>query len=38
MKMDLREVGINGANWIWLAHDKGQWQAFVNTVMKLQVP
>jgi hypothetical protein len=38
IKMDLREIGIGGANWIWLAQDRVQWQAFVNTVMNLQVP
>jgi hypothetical protein len=37
IKMDLREIGINGANWIRLAQDRVQWQAFVNTVMNLQV-
>jgi hypothetical protein len=36
--MDLREIGINGANWIQLAQDRVQWRAFVNTVMKLLVP
>jgi hypothetical protein len=36
--MDLREIGINGANWIWLAQDRVQWLAFVNTVMNLWVP
>jgi hypothetical protein len=35
---DLREIGIDGANWIWLAQDKVQWWAFVSTVMKLLVP
>jgi hypothetical protein len=38
IKMDLREIGINGANWIQLAQDRVQWRAFVNTVMNLQVP
>jgi hypothetical protein len=38
IKMDLREVGINGANWIQLAQDRVQWWAFVNTVMSLWVP
>jgi hypothetical protein len=38
IKMDLRELGINGANWIQLAQDRVQWRAFVNTVMNLQVP
>jgi hypothetical protein len=38
IKMDLREIGIDGANWIGLAQDKVQWHAFVNTVMNLRVP
>jgi hypothetical protein len=37
IKMDLRETGIDSTNWIQLAHDRVQWRAFVNTVMKLQV-
>jgi hypothetical protein len=36
--MDLREIGIDGANWIQLAQDRVQWRAFVNTVMNLRVP
>jgi hypothetical protein len=38
IKMDLREIGTDGANWNRLAQDRVQWQAFVNTVMNLQVP
>jgi hypothetical protein len=38
IKLDLREIGINGENWIQLAQDRIQWQAFVNTVINLQVP
>jgi hypothetical protein len=38
IKMDRRETGIDGANWIRLTQDKVQWRAFVNTVMNLQVP
>jgi hypothetical protein len=38
IKMDIRETGIDGANWIRLAQDMVQWRAFVNTVMNLQVP
>jgi hypothetical protein len=38
IKMDLRETGIDGANWIRLAQDRVQWRAFVNTVMNLRVP
>jgi hypothetical protein len=38
IKMDLREIGIDGANWVQLAQDRVQWWAFVNTIMKLRVP
>jgi hypothetical protein len=38
IKMDLREMGIDGTNWIQLAQDRFQWWAFVNTVMNLRVP
>jgi hypothetical protein len=38
IKMDLREIGINGANGIRLAQDSVQWQAFVNTVRYRRVP
>jgi hypothetical protein len=34
-KMDLREIGIDGANWIRLAQDRVQWRAFLSTVMNL---
>jgi hypothetical protein len=37
IKMDLREIGIDGANWIRLAQDRVQWQACVNTVVNLRV-
>jgi hypothetical protein len=38
IKMDLREIRIDGANWIRLAQDKIQWRAFVSTVMNLRFP
>jgi hypothetical protein len=38
IKMDLREIGIDVANWIRLAQDRVQWRAFVNTVMKFRIP
>jgi hypothetical protein len=38
IKMYLREIEIDGANWIRLAQDRVQWRAFVNMVMNLRVP
>jgi hypothetical protein len=38
IKLDLREIGIDGSNLIRLAQDRVQWRAFVNTVMNLRVP
>jgi hypothetical protein len=36
-KMDLREIGWDGMDWIDLAQDRDQWRALVNTVMNLRV-
>jgi hypothetical protein len=36
IKMDLGEIGIDGANWIQLAQDRVQWWASVKTVMNLR--
>jgi hypothetical protein len=38
IKMDLREIGIDEANWIQLAQDRVQWRTFVDTVMNSLVP
>jgi hypothetical protein len=38
IKIDLREVGLDGVDWIDLAQDRDQWRALVNTVMNLRVP
>jgi hypothetical protein len=38
IKMDLKEIGIDGANWIRLTQDRVRLQAFVRTVMNLRVP
>jgi hypothetical protein len=38
IKMDLREIGIDGTNWIRLAQDKVRCRAFVSTVMSLRDP
>jgi hypothetical protein len=32
IKMDLREIGMDGVNWIQLAHDRVQWRACVKYV------
>jgi hypothetical protein len=37
IKLDLREIRIDGANWIRLAQDRVWCRAFVNTVMNLRV-
>jgi hypothetical protein len=38
IKMDLREVGWGGMDWIDLAQDRDRWRAIVNTVMNLLLP
>jgi hypothetical protein len=37
-KLDLREIGIDRTNWIWLAWDRVQWRSFVNAVMNFCAP
>jgi hypothetical protein len=37
-KMDLKEIGWDGMDWIDMAQDRDQWRALVNTVMNLRVP
>jgi hypothetical protein len=38
IRMDLREIGWGGMDWIGLAQDRGKWRALVNTAMNLWVP
>jgi hypothetical protein len=38
IKMDLREVGYGGLDWVDLAQDWDRWRALVYTVMNLRVP
>jgi hypothetical protein len=38
IKIDLREIGWDGMDWIDLAQYRDQWRAFVNTVMNLRIP
>jgi hypothetical protein len=37
-KLDLRNIGWDGMDWINLAQDSDKWRALVNTVMNLRVP
>jgi hypothetical protein len=38
IKIDLREIGWDGEDWIDLAQDRDQWRALLRAVMNLQVP
>jgi hypothetical protein len=38
IKIDLREIGWGGIDWIHPAQDRDQWRALVKTVMKLRIP
>jgi hypothetical protein len=38
IKMDLREIGRDGVDWIYMAQDRDQWRALVNAVLDLRVP
>jgi hypothetical protein len=35
--MDLREIDLEGADWIRLAEDRDRWRAVVSAVMNLRV-
>jgi hypothetical protein len=37
IKMDLREIGSGGVEWIHLAQDRDRWRAVVSAVMNLCV-
>jgi hypothetical protein len=38
IKTDLREIGWDGMEWIYLAQDRDQWRALVITAINLRVP
>jgi hypothetical protein len=38
IKMNLREIGWEGMDYIHLSQDRDQWRAFVNTLMNVRVP
>jgi hypothetical protein len=37
IKMDLRDIGWDGVDWMDMAQDRDQWRALVSTVLKLRV-
>jgi hypothetical protein len=37
IRMDLREIGLGGVDWIRLAQDRDWWRAVVSAVMNLRV-
>jgi hypothetical protein len=37
IRMDLREIGLAGVDWIRLPQDRGRWRAVVSAVMNLRV-
>jgi hypothetical protein len=37
VRMDLREIGLEGVDWIRLAQDRDRWRAVVSAVMNLRV-
>jgi hypothetical protein len=37
IRMDLREIGFGGVDWIRLAQDRDQWRAVVSAVMNFRV-
>jgi hypothetical protein len=37
IRVDLRETGLRGIEWMQLAQDRGRWRSLVNTVMNWQV-
>jgi hypothetical protein len=37
IRVDLKEIGWEGVDWIHLAQDRDQWRGLVNTVMNFRV-
>jgi hypothetical protein len=38
VKINLRETGWRGMDWIDLAQDRNQWRVLANTLMNIRVP
>jgi hypothetical protein len=36
--MDVREIVLDGVDWIDIAQDRDQWRVLVNAVLNLRVP
>jgi hypothetical protein len=36
IRMDLREIGLGGVDWIRLSQDRDRWQAVVSAMMNLR--
>jgi hypothetical protein len=37
IRIDLRGIGLEGVDWIRLAHDRDRWRSVVSAVMNLRV-
>jgi hypothetical protein len=37
IKMDLKEIGLDGVDWINMVQDRNQWRPLVKTVLNLRV-
>jgi hypothetical protein len=37
IRMDLREIGLGGVDWIRISQDRDRWRAVVSAVMNLRV-
>jgi hypothetical protein len=38
LKVDLREISLEGVDWINLAQDRDRWRALVNTALNIRIP
>jgi hypothetical protein len=38
IRTNLREIGLESVDWMYLAQHEDQWPALVNTIMSLLVP
>jgi hypothetical protein len=36
-KMDVREIGWDGVDWVDMGQDRNQWRTLVNTILNLRV-